>query len=150
MHVLGSWPFPSWLLRSTAVSVKSFSALTGCKHWGSRWNRNKANLSLYRLDYTKGLISRLKSFQRLLVKYPKWIGKVLLLQVSEDPSITHCYKCLVTPGGRALPHGREGVPGAEGGDRQAGGLHQRPVLHASLVPHQVELETIVIRRFQKI
>ena len=35
-----------------------------------------------RLDYTKGLISRLKSFQRLLVKYPKWIGRVLLLQVA--------------------------------------------------------------------
>ena len=33
------------------------------------------------MDYTKGLISRLKSFQRLLAKYPKWIGKVLLLQV---------------------------------------------------------------------
>ena len=37
---------------------------------------------ILRLDYTKGLISRLKSFQRLLVKYPKWIGKVLLLQVA--------------------------------------------------------------------
>lgn len=41
----------------------------------------KVILGVDRLDYTKGLISRLKSFQRLLVKYPKWIGKVLLLQV---------------------------------------------------------------------
>ena len=55
--------------------------------------------------------------------------------------MNHCCKCLVTAGGRALPHGREGVPGAEGGDRQAGGLHQRPVLHPRLVAHQVELET---------
>ena len=42
----------------------------------------KVILGVDRLDYTKGLISRLKSFQRLLVKYPKWIGKVLLLQVA--------------------------------------------------------------------
>ena len=38
-------------------------------------------LGVDRLDYTKGLVSRLKSFQSFLVKYPKWIGKVLLLQV---------------------------------------------------------------------
>ena len=44
----------------------------------------KVILGVDRLDYTKGLISRLKSFQRLLVKYPKWIGKVLLLQVFYD------------------------------------------------------------------
>ena len=44
----------------------------------------KVILGVDRLDYPKGLISRLKSFQRLLVKYPKWIGKVLLLQVFYD------------------------------------------------------------------
>lgn len=46
----------------------------------------KVILGVDRLDYTKGLISRLKSFQRFLVKYPKWIGKVLLLQVLQCPS----------------------------------------------------------------
>ena len=39
-------------------------------------------LGVDRLDYTKGLVSRLKSFRRLLEKYPKWIEKVILLQVS--------------------------------------------------------------------
>merc|ERR1719341_1296349 len=42
----------------------------------------KVILGVDRLDYTKGLVARLKSFQRFLVKYPKWIGKVLLLQVA--------------------------------------------------------------------
>jgi len=42
----------------------------------------KVILGVDRLDYTKGLVSRLKSFQSFLVKYPKWIGKVLLLQVA--------------------------------------------------------------------
>ena len=39
-------------------------------------------LGVDRLDYTKGLVSRLKSFRRLLEKYPKWIEKVILLQVN--------------------------------------------------------------------
>merc|ERR1719341_2340379 len=39
-------------------------------------------LGVDRLDYTKGLVSRLKSFRRLLEKYPKWIEKVILLQVA--------------------------------------------------------------------
>ena len=43
-------------------------------------------LGVDRLDYTKGLVSRLKSFRRLLEKYPKWIEKVILLQVTHIPS----------------------------------------------------------------
>jgi len=42
----------------------------------------KVVLGVDRLDYTKGLISRLKAFERLLIKFPKWIGKVILLQVA--------------------------------------------------------------------
>ena len=42
----------------------------------------KVILGVDRLDYTKGLISRLRSLQRLLIKYPKWIGKVMMLQVA--------------------------------------------------------------------
>lgn len=39
-------------------------------------------LGVDRLDYTKGLVSRLKAFRRFLEKYPKWIEKVILLQVA--------------------------------------------------------------------
>ena len=42
-------------------------------------------LGVDRLDYTKGLVSRLKSFRRLLEKYPKWIENVILLQVYPSP-----------------------------------------------------------------
>ena len=45
-------------------------------------------LGVDRLDYTKGLVSRLKSFRRLLEKYPKWIEKVILLQV-QQPLFSH-------------------------------------------------------------
>lgn len=34
------------------------------------------------MDYTKGLVHRLKAFRQLLVKYPEHIGKVSLLQIS--------------------------------------------------------------------
>ena len=39
-------------------------------------------LGVDRLDYTKGLVSRLKSFRRFLEKFPKWIERVVLLQVA--------------------------------------------------------------------
>lgn len=42
----------------------------------------KVVLGVDRLDYTKGLVARLKAFERLLQKYPKWIEKVILLQVA--------------------------------------------------------------------
>ena len=35
-----------------------------------------------RLDYTKGLVARMRALQRLFEKYPKWIGKVQLIQVA--------------------------------------------------------------------
>ncbi|KAF9409913.1 hypothetical protein HW555_010845 [Spodoptera exigua] len=39
-------------------------------------------LGVDRLDYTKGLVHRLKAFERLLEKYPEHIEKVVLLQIS--------------------------------------------------------------------
>ncbi len=51
------------------------------------------------------------------------------------------YECL---GGGALQNGREGVPGTQGGHRQAGGLHQRLLLHPLLVAHQVRRRRFLI------
>ena len=42
----------------------------------------KVILGVDRLDYTKGLVSRLKSFRRFLEKFPKWMERVVLLQVA--------------------------------------------------------------------
>lgn len=42
----------------------------------------KVILGVDRLDYTKGLVARLKAFQRFFIKYPKWREKVILLQVA--------------------------------------------------------------------
>lgn len=39
-------------------------------------------LGVDRLDYTKGLVHRLKAFERLLKKYPEHIEKVTLLQIA--------------------------------------------------------------------
>lgn len=39
-------------------------------------------LGVDRLDYTKGLVHRLKAFERLLEKHPEHIEKVVLLQIS--------------------------------------------------------------------
>ncbi|MFA6677176.1 MAG: bifunctional alpha,alpha-trehalose-phosphate synthase (UDP-forming)/trehalose-phosphatase [Bacteroidales bacterium] len=46
-------------------------------------NRNdvKLILSIDRLDYTKGLILRLKAFNRFLTKYPSQVGKVSLIML---------------------------------------------------------------------
>ncbi|CAH1983948.1 unnamed protein product [Acanthoscelides obtectus] len=42
----------------------------------------KIILGVDRLDYTKGLVHRLRSFEKLLEKYPEHIEKVSLLQIS--------------------------------------------------------------------
>lgn len=42
----------------------------------------KIILGVDRLDYTKGLVQRLKAFERLLEKYPEHIEEVVLLQIS--------------------------------------------------------------------
>lgn len=39
-------------------------------------------LGVDRLDYTKGLVQRLKAFELLLERYPQHLGKVVLMQIS--------------------------------------------------------------------
>ena len=34
-----------------------------------------------RLDYTKGLVNRFKAFEKLLLLYPEFLERVMLLQV---------------------------------------------------------------------
>jgi trehalose 6-phosphate synthase/phosphatase len=41
----------------------------------------KTVLSIDRLDYTKGIASRLEAFQTFLESYPRWIGKVVLILI---------------------------------------------------------------------
>lgn len=44
-------------------------------------------LGVDRLDYTKGIVERLKTFERLLDRYPSWKRKVSMIQIS-SPSRT--------------------------------------------------------------
>ncbi len=39
-------------------------------------------LGVDRLDYTKGLVARMRALHRTLEKYPKWRGKVNFIQVA--------------------------------------------------------------------
>lgn len=41
----------------------------------------KLAVSVDRLDYSKGIIQRLKAYERFLDKYPQWIGKVTLIHL---------------------------------------------------------------------
>ena len=42
----------------------------------------KMILGVDRLDYTKGLVNRIRAFERLLEKHPEYINKVTFLQVN--------------------------------------------------------------------
>ena len=42
----------------------------------------KIILGVDRLDYTKGLVARLKALETMFSKYPQWRGKVTFLQVA--------------------------------------------------------------------
>lgn len=46
-----------------------------------QYQDNKIILSVDRLDYSKGLLQRLKGFRLLLQNYPGWIGKVSMLMI---------------------------------------------------------------------
>lgn len=41
----------------------------------------KIILGVDRLDYTKGLVARMMALERFFNMYPKWIGKVVFIQV---------------------------------------------------------------------
>jgi alpha,alpha-trehalose-phosphate synthase [UDP-forming] len=57
----------------TSKQVSKIRKFTGC---------NKVILGVDRLDYTKGIIDRLRIFERFLQRYPSWKGKVCLLMIS--------------------------------------------------------------------
>ena len=44
--------------------------------------RTKWVLGVDRLDYTKGLVARLRALDRFFDEFPQWIGKVTFLQVN--------------------------------------------------------------------
>ena len=47
----------------------------------TRFSNTRNILSVDRLDYSKGILNRLRGFEELLNKYPQWQGKVRLLLV---------------------------------------------------------------------
>jgi trehalose 6-phosphate synthase/phosphatase len=47
-----------------------------------RESREKIILGVDRLDYTKGLVHRLRAYEHLLTKHPEYIEKVIFLQIS--------------------------------------------------------------------
>ncbi len=57
----------------TSKQVSKIRKFTGC---------NKVILGVDRLDYTKGIMDRLRIFERFLQRYPSWQGKVCLLMIS--------------------------------------------------------------------
>ena len=62
----------------------------------------KTILGVDRLDYTKGLVARMRALQRLFEKYPKWIGKVQLIQVAV-PSRTDVVEYKVSCQSESVP-----------------------------------------------
>jgi trehalose-6-phosphate synthase len=48
----------------------------------------RIGLGVDRVDYTKGIVERLQSVEKLLEKYPEWIGKFTFVQIGA-PSRTH-------------------------------------------------------------
>jgi len=72
------------LFKKWSSSVKAQRQIAGLKKFiGTR----KMILGVDRLDYTKGIIERLKTFERLLEKFPSLRRKVSLIQIS-SPSRT--------------------------------------------------------------
>jgi len=80
------------------VSVKSFPIGIDCSVFQKVYAKDVIKLKknmraeqlivgVDRLDYTKGIVDRLLAFQRFLEKYPKFRGKVVLLQIA-TPSRT--------------------------------------------------------------
>lgn len=47
-----------------------------------RDSRQKIVLGVDRLDYTKGLVHRLRSYEHLLKKHPEYIEQIIFLQIA--------------------------------------------------------------------
>ena len=45
-------------------------------------DHQKIILGVDRLDYTKGLVNRLKAFELLLVKHPEYIEQIVFMQIA--------------------------------------------------------------------
>jgi trehalose 6-phosphate synthase/phosphatase len=62
-------------------ALKSAEAVKEIKTLKKEFGDSRLILSIDRLDYTKGIINRLKGYHEFLEKYPQWHGKVHLLMV---------------------------------------------------------------------
>ena len=64
------WPSrPRRARRSAAIAIEL--GLEGCK----------IGLGVDRMDYTKGIPERLEALERMLEKYPEWIGRLCFIQI---------------------------------------------------------------------
>ena len=62
-------------------AIKSDEALKEIKTLKKEFGNSHLILSIDRLDYTKGILNRLKGFHEFLERYPEWHGKVHLLMI---------------------------------------------------------------------
>ncbi|MGB1449493.1 MAG: bifunctional alpha,alpha-trehalose-phosphate synthase (UDP-forming)/trehalose-phosphatase [Flavobacteriaceae bacterium] len=74
--------FESTARKHKAVKQEAFSPLRKELEHHKANNEGKIILSIDRLDYTKGVINRIKSFERFLEQYPNYKEKVRLVMVS--------------------------------------------------------------------
>ncbi|CAB4061564.1 DCAF13 [Lepeophtheirus salmonis] len=84
MGVLGCdlMPWTSNDLYLLASRIQNFENLSKIAPPIYQPGETKIILGVDRLDYTKGLVARLKALVRLFEKYPKWITKVILVQIA--------------------------------------------------------------------
>ena len=62
-------------------ALKSTEAVKEVKTLKKEFGNSHLILSIDRLDYTKGILNRLKGYYEFLEKYPEWHGKVHLLMI---------------------------------------------------------------------
>ncbi len=60
------------------IDFRKFHTMDVSPHKESKNLKMKMVLSVDRLDYSKGIINRLKGFELFLEKHPQWLGKVCL------------------------------------------------------------------------
>ena len=74
--------FESTAIKHKAVAEENFSAFRTELERHKALNEGKIILSIDRLDYSKGVINRIKSFEYFLETYPEYQEKVRLVMVS--------------------------------------------------------------------
>lgn len=81
-RVVKAAPFPMGINFAEFVdAVKSDEAVNEVKIFRKQFEGSKLILSIDRLDYTKGILNRLKGYSEFLEKNPQWHGKVNLIAV---------------------------------------------------------------------